>query len=106
MKHSLVLIPLLASCAAATQPSVPVPSGQYIFQHRFAEHPNMPSVSMTARIDGAHIILVNEAQSSAFPKGVVADGTLMWHAGSRQWIIGKTGADSHAKEVGGCSDGL
>ena len=65
----------------------------------------MPSVALTAIVDGAHIVLTNSAESSALPKGVVAEGTLLWHPASGQWIIGTSPADAAAKEVGGCSDG-
>jgi hypothetical protein len=105
MKCSLAFVPFLVSCAAASPPAVPLSTGQYTFQHRYAEHPDMPSVLMVARIDGTHITLVNNTPSSAFPKGVVAEGVLMWHAASKQWIIGQQPSDGRAKEVGGCSDG-
>jgi hypothetical protein len=90
---------------AATAPPLPIRSGHYVFQHRFAEQPDMRSVPLAVTIDGRHIVLVSAVDTAAFPKGVVAEGTLMWHAGSKQWIIGHTDADRHAAEVGGCSTG-
>ena len=91
----------LSACASTS----PIPSGQYTFQHRSAEHRTLPSVPLIARIDALHITLINQTQSDIFPKGIVAEGTLMWHAASKQWIIGTRDSDRHAKEVGGCSDG-
>ena len=91
--------------AAASAPPQPIPSGRYVFQHRFAEQPDMRSVALTAIVEGRHIVLTSAVDTAAFPKGVVAEGTLMWHAGSKQWIIGNTEADRHAEEVGGCSTG-
>ena len=84
---------------------MPIRSGQYVFRHRFAEQPTLASVTLLAKIEGSHITLINETSSEAFPKGTVAEGTLMWHAASRQWIIGHRSEDAYAKDVGGCSDG-
>jgi hypothetical protein len=106
MKPLIMLIALVSSSvAAAAEPKLPIHPGQYTFQHKFAEHPNMQSISLTAKITGRHIVLINEVQSEVFPKGVIADGTLMWHSKSKQWIIGQNKSDRHAKDVGGCSDG-
>jgi hypothetical protein len=106
MKRLIAVGSLVASfCAAASEPQLPIQSGRHTFQHRFAEQPKMKSVSLNAEIRGRHIVLINEAPSSVFPKGVVAEGTLMWHSTSGQWIIGKSDSDRNAKEAGGCSDG-
>ena len=93
------------SALSACAPTSPIPSGQYTFQHRFAEHPTLSSVPLIAKIDALHITLINQTQSDIFPKGIVAEGTLMWHAASKQWIIGSKDSDRHVKDVGGCSDG-
>ena len=106
MKHALaVLISVVAGCSSASEPPVPIKSGEYTFQHRFAEHPTMPSFRLKARIDGSHIVLTNPAPSGPFPAGVIAEGELMWHAGSKQWIIGSNASDRSVEDVGGCSDG-
>ncbi|KAF1720916.1 hypothetical protein SAMN06296416_101318 [Pseudoxanthomonas wuyuanensis] len=65
----------------------------------------MPSFSLTATIDGTHIVLINPKASGPFPAGIIAEGELMWHAGSRQWIIGHKDTDRTLPDVGGCSDG-
>ena len=106
MKLSLVLIVLAAGATkAGERPSPTLPSGDYTFEHRFAEHPTIPSVALVARIDAGHITLVNEDASGVFDVGVVAEGTLMWHARSGRWIIAQQPSDREAIEVGGCSDG-
>lgn len=96
---------LIAGCNTATAPPFPMASGQYTFQHRFAEHPTLPSLSLDASIDGTHIVLTNPKASGPFPAGILAEGELMWHAGSSQWIIAQDDNDRTAEDVGGCSDG-
>jgi len=98
---SLLALAALSACASMS----PISSGQYTFQHRFAEHPTLSSVPLIAKINGTHIVLINQTQSDVFPKGTLAEGTLMWHAASKQWIIGKKDSDRYVKDVGGCSDG-
>jgi hypothetical protein len=106
MKSFVVAIVLtLVSAAAASAQRLPLRSGDYTFRHKFAEQPDVPSFTVTARIRGRHIVLIKRDRSGAFPKGVIAEGTLMWHAKSRQWIIGDRPSDRYAPEVGGCSDG-
>jgi len=89
----------------AAQPSPPLATGQYTFEHRFAEHPSLSSIRLVATIRGTRIVLVNPRASDPFPAGVIAEGDLMWHSASGQWIIGQSPADKAAAEVGGCSDG-
>jgi hypothetical protein len=106
MKSLAIFIALLVSSAqAGSAPPLPIRPGQYTFQHRFAEHPSIKSISLTAKISGTHIVLINKTRSDVFPKGVIAEGTLMWHAGSKQWIIGQDASDQLIEDVGGCSDG-
>lgn len=108
MKHSFVLIvmAMLASgCSAANGPAIPLRSGQYVFQHRFAEHPTLPSITLQVTIAESHITVANPVASDPFPAGVLAEGQLMWHAASQQWIIGHDASDKSIPEVGGCSDG-
>ena len=100
-----VLLSFVAGCSSATEPPIPIKSGEYTFQHRFAEHPTMPSFRLRAKVDGSHIVLTNPAPSGPFPAGVLAEGELMWHAASKQWIIGSHASDRSVGDVGGCSDG-
>jgi len=96
---------MAAGCSAETEPPVPIKPGQYTFQHKLAEHPTLPSFRLNATIRGSHIVLTNPAPSGPFPAGVLAEGELMWHAGSKQWIIGTKASDRKELDVGGCSDG-
>jgi hypothetical protein len=106
MKYLMMPIAILASAAVmASGRSQPISSGEYACHHRFSEQPNIPSIAVTAKISGRHIVLINSSQSDVFPLGVIAEGTLMWHRASKQWIIGHNRSDGTAKEVGGCSDG-
>jgi hypothetical protein len=102
----LILFTLMNTKASyAKEPALPIASGQYKFEHRFAEQPNMKSIPLLVVIKGRKIALINQTQSKVFPIGNIADGTLMWHATSEQWIIGLSKADRTAAHVGGCSDG-
>jgi hypothetical protein len=106
MKRVATWIALFASsCAIAPARMLPIADGDYVFQHRFAEHPDMPSVALAAAIKGSHITLSNSQPSDVFPSGIIAEGSLMWHARTRQWIIGDSLSDKGATEVGGCSAG-
>jgi hypothetical protein len=95
----------LTPTAVAEDPPIPLPTGRYEFQHRFAEHPNIQSIKLIAEIVDDHIRLTNADSDAVFAFGVIEEGTLMWHAASQQWIIGDSDADREAGEVGGCSDG-
>ena len=105
MKIALGLVLLLASTVACTTEPPPIQSGDYQFQHRFAEQPTVPSITVDVRINNRHIIVSNNATTDVFPRGVIAEGTLMWHPVSRQWIIGDKPSDADLQDVGGCSDG-
>jgi len=107
MKHSLLLLAatLASPSSAEKDPAVPLAPGHYDFQHRFAEHPAIPSIKLEVTIAGSHIVVVNPVASDPFPAGTLAEGQLMWHAASQQWIIGREPSDKLAADVGGCSDG-
>jgi hypothetical protein len=106
MKPLFILMLFVASAAiAGSAPPLPIPSGQYTFRHRFAEQPDLPSISLTAKIQGHHIVLINPGKARVFPHGVVAEGTLMWNVAIKQWVIGTEASDSTTPEAGGCSEG-
>ncbi len=96
---------LLAVPACAADPPIPLATGRYEFTHRFAEYPDVPSIKLIVEIIGDQIELTNADSDEVFRFGVVEKGTLMWHAASRQWIVGHDEEDRVASEVGGCSDG-
>jgi hypothetical protein len=83
----------------------PIPYGEYTFQHRFAEHPSMPSIDMRVRFVDGRIVVTNTTPGTPFPLGVVAEGQLLWNGRVGKWIIAHTPADQEATDVGGCSDG-
>jgi hypothetical protein len=56
-------------------------------------------------IAGPHVTVINPGANDGFPEGVIAEGTLAWHAPSRQWIIANDPSDATVAEVGGCSGG-
>jgi hypothetical protein len=93
------------TAVAGSAPPLPIASGQYTFRHRFTEQPDLPSISLTAKIRGHHIVLVNPGKARIFPHGVVAEGTLMWNVAIKQWVIGTAASDSTTTEAGGCSEG-
>ena len=106
MRRFAALLALLATgCASSFGADVPLASGNYVFQHRFAEHPQMPSVTFNVAIDGDEITLTNPRAADPFPAGIIEKGQLMWHPASSSWIIAHSEADQFAPEVGGCSDG-
>jgi len=96
---------LVSAAAAASPPRLPIRSGQYVFAHRFAEQPNMLLTPVTVRIHGHHIVVICEKVCDGFPKGVIDEGTLMWNTKNKEWIVGESNSDRHAKDVGGCSGG-
>jgi hypothetical protein len=83
----------------------PIPAGEYTFQHRFAEHPSMPSVDIQVRFGDGRIVVTNTTPGTPFPLGVVAEGQLRWNGNVGRWIIANSPADVEATEVGACSDG-
>ncbi len=102
--HGACFALTLALSPSAETP-LPIDSGRYVFEHRYAEHPDVPSIRLDTIINGFDIVLINDDDSGVFPKGVIDEGKLMWHAASGQWIVGHDRIDAAAPEVGGCSDG-
>lgn len=100
---TLSIASLCAACASA-QP-LPLASGEYLFQQRYAEHPDMPGISVKVKIDGDRIVVSSPTAQPPFPAGTLEEGTLERHAKSGEWIIVREPADRQAEEVGGCTDG-
>lgn len=106
LKTLLALIVLMGfSVTVLAEPKLPIRAGEHKFKHKYAQHPNMPSIPLVAKITGRKIVLTNEVASQVWPKGIIAEGELMWHAKSKKWIIGSDKSDRNAIEAGGCSDG-
>lgn len=96
---------LLHGCAEKNEGRIPLADGTYEFQHKYAEHPDMASFLMTGHIQGRHIRLYNDEKDEVFPRGLISEGELFWHADSQQWIIVTEPEDKTATDVGGCSGG-
>lgn len=106
MTSRILLLALFASSVAgAATPALPIRSGEYVFRHKDAEFPNQPGVAVKVRITGRHIVVINPVAGGVFPKGMLTEGTLVWHAQTREWIIATQPSDRDASEVGGCSEG-
>ena len=97
--------PTRATPEALAGAPLPLADGDYTFQHRFAEHPSIPSVPMQVRIRDGRITVTNNMPATPFPVGIVAEGLLLWNGRVDKWIIAHTEADRDATEAGGCSDG-
>lgn len=103
----LILVSTTLSFANSHASPQPLSDGDYTFKHKFAEanQSEIESINLLVKIKGNHIVVINNDRFDVFPKGLIEEGTLMWHAKSGQWIIGSTPDDIEAPEVGGCTDG-
>ncbi len=101
----LFIVLILKSVLAAQE--VPLKDGTYTFEHKFAEaqQQSIKSIQLIVTIKAHHIVIINHDRYDVFPKGIIEEGELMWHAKSGQWIIANTPSDAQAEDVGGCSDG-
>jgi hypothetical protein len=106
-KASLLLAALcaIAVCGRLDAAPPPIADGHYTFLVKFAEQPNMTGGHLDIELRGEHIRVTSKPNSSVFPAGLVEEGILLWHAATKQWIIGQHEADAETAEVGGCSDG-
>ena len=102
---ALAVATALPTTAQAQDPKLPLPPGRYTFEHRFAEQPRLPHAKVLVIIRKRTIQVINTQAHPPFPKGVIAQGRLVWNQPTGQWIIGEGAGDRTATEVGGCSDG-
>jgi hypothetical protein len=108
MKRDFILLMALCTICVWSRSedvTLPIADGTYVFLVKFAEHPDMTGGHLDVDIRGKKIRVTSEANSSVFPAGLVDEGVLLWHALSKQWIIGQTESDAQVEHVGGCSDG-
>ena len=108
MKYPKVFIGLLGAAfcnVLYADPPLPIKSGKYTFQHRDAEFPKSRGFLVKVSIQGYKVVVTNPKPYGPIPSGVLYEATLMWHAKTRQWILGHSDSDREAPEVGGCSDG-
>jgi hypothetical protein len=101
---ALAAIALLcvSACLAADGPEIPLKSGAYQFQWKDAEFPNSDGFPVRVEITDRRMRIINERVHREVPLGELADGELMWHAKSSQWILGHAESDKLAPSVGGC----
>lgn len=105
MRRILIGLLLVASaCFGADDPKFPLPSGRHTFQWRDAEFPQGPGFQVTVAVSGLRIEVLNDRGTRrGVPAGTLAQGTAMWHATLRKWIIGEKPTDRLAPGAGGCN---
>lgn len=101
----LLILPLLLLSGFNFAKEIPIVDGKYIFNHKYAEQPDIVSITFEAVIENHSIVLINKSESEVFPKGVIEQGKIFWHSQTSQWIIASTKLDETTLEVGGCSGG-
>ena len=102
---SYYLLSLFFLCIGCTV-QLPISNGTYLFQHKFAEHPNTNSdIRFEVIIDNPKFFVRNNEESKIWPKGIIEEGELFFHEASQRWIIIHSDKDKNAPEVGGCTDG-
>lgn len=86
---------------------LPLGDGDYLFVHKFAEaeQHRIKSITLNVIIKGMHVTVINNDRDDVFPKGILEEGTLIWHSESEQWSIGQNLSDAKAPDIGGCSEG-
>jgi hypothetical protein len=82
----------------------PIADGDYAFELRSEEHPDLPPVSVRATIRGRDVVITNDA-SPLWPRGVLGGGRLLWNGRKGKWILARDADDANATEIGGCTDG-
>lgn len=106
-KIGLLIIAWALIGSALAAPPIPLASGEYSFEMRDEEFPNLPGTPIRVLVNGTHIKIVSESPgSTTFPAGTVVDeGFIIWNLQKGQWIVGDKESDATAVEVGGCSEG-
>jgi len=51
----------------------------------------LKSFTVRVVIRGKHIFIINPHPTPPFPKGIIAEGRLVWNTKARKWIIAKKG---------------
>ncbi len=108
MKKNFILMMALCTisvCSRSQDITLPISDGTNVFLVKLAEHPNMTGGHVEVDIRGKNIRVTSKADSSIFPAGLVNQALLLWHARTKQWIIGQSENDAQVEDVGGCSDG-
>jgi hypothetical protein len=82
--------------------ALPPESGVYKFQWKDAEFPSSDGFPVRVEVADKRVRIINERTHREVPVGELADGELMWHVKSGQWILGHAESDALAPSVGGC----
>lgn len=82
-------------------------NGTYRFIIRDVEYHGLQVGTCRVIIKGNRIKAVYTSGGLTLIKtgDVFDEGLLLWHRKTKQWIIGQSPKDAHAKEVGSCTDG-
>ncbi len=80
---SYYLLSLFFLCIGCTV-HLPISNGTYLFQHKFAEHPNTSSdIRFKVIIDNPKIVVQNIEESKIWPIGIIEEGELFFHEASQ-----------------------
>jgi hypothetical protein len=101
---AVLILPVASACFEADELHLPFRSGAYQFQWKDAEFPRSDGFPVRVEISDEHIRVINERKHRDVPVGEIAEGKLMLHAKSGQWILGHDESDRLAESVGGCGD--
>jgi len=70
LRAALVVVAALFSLAASDEPAVPLRSGTYKFEFRYAEFPNLRGVAELVTIQGRKVkAILDRPQVQAVPEG-------------------------------------
>jgi hypothetical protein len=100
----IVVFVFAMSCTAGREPTLPVSSGTYQFNHRDAEFPHQPGFPVMVTISGFGFTV--GVQNPSHPGEIceLYQGTLMWNGNVQKWVLGTDEADRSARQAGGCQD--
>jgi hypothetical protein len=99
---AVIVLACLSACLGPDGPEIAVESGEYQFQWKDAEFPTGTGFPVRVEIIESRVRIINDRAHRAVPVGELANGELMWHAQSSQWILGHADSDRLAPSVGGC----
>jgi hypothetical protein len=97
-----IALVFMSACSAENGSKIPLVSGAYQFQWKDAEFPTSAGFPVRVEISERRVRIFNDREHRAVPVGELANGELMWHAKSSQWILGHAESDKLAPSVGGC----
>jgi hypothetical protein len=105
-RTALLLIAIvLGTFGCVSTRTLPIHSGEYRFELRDPEFPQLESIPLRARIDGRHALFETLQASSRFPEGTRFEGDVVWNDAAKKWVLASEPDDAKAKAAGNCSDG-